>query len=88
MGYGVSARGECRSGRPDSSLSTHHAGGANDIGLWRRLVLRQMRRGLASTLGNSELAFVVMQFDHEEKVQLRHEGSSRQESAELALMMG
>jgi hypothetical protein len=47
-----------------------------------------MRRGLASTLGNSELAFVVMQFDHEEKVQLRHEGSSRQESAELALMMG
>jgi hypothetical protein len=36
-----------------------------------------MRCGLALTLRKNELAFVVMQFDHEKEVELRHDGSSR-----------
>ena len=31
---------------------------------------------------------MVMQFDHEKEVELRHNGSSREESTELALMKG
>jgi len=77
LGYGVSARRECRNGRPDRSLATHQASGTDDIAPWRRLVLRQMFRGAALTPGKNELAFVVMQFNHEEEVELRHDGSSR-----------
>jgi hypothetical protein len=36
-----------------------------------------MFRGAALTPGKNELAFVVMQFNHEEEVELRHDGSSR-----------
>jgi hypothetical protein len=40
------------------------------------------------TPGKNELAFVVMQCDHEKEMELRDAGSSRQESTELALMKG
>ena len=88
MGYGVSARWECRSGRPHSSLATHHASRANNIALLCPLVFGLMRCGLALTLGGDEPAFVVMQFNHEKEVELRQDSGPRQDSMELASMMG
>ena len=47
-----------------------------------------MSCSLAFTRGINEPTFVVMQFDHEKEVELRHDGSPREESTELALMKG
>ena len=52
----------------------------------RRLVLGQMRCDLALTLGKNELAFVVMQFDHEKEVNLGQNGSPCQRSTKPTTM--